>query len=335
MHASTSPSGASSLQTTVLGSYPRVSDSPDGQRLRRAFAKWERKEVSDTDLRKVEVGVLQEVVKEQASLGVDLITDGHVTWYDPISHFTAKLEGFEIGGLLRYFDTNTYYRQPKPKGKVRWVNPITVDDWMAASAVSPVPVKAVLTGPYTLAAMSSGPASHVLDLAWDLAVALGHEVDALVHAGATHFQIDEPAFVLAKTLPKGYDEIAKEILGHRGRARTALSVCFGGVGPILSDLLDLPFDLLGLDLVQGASTLDALRKVETERGIGFGLLDARNTSLEDPKAVAKQLLAFEGRVPLDRSYLSPSNGLEFLPRTKAREKLKVLTTAAKLVEDDR
>jgi len=321
------------MRTTVVGSYPRVADSREGQRLRHAVAKWERRESSAAALRKVEVDVLQEVVREQASHGIDVVTDGGVTWYDPVSHFAAKLEGMEIGGLLRYFDTNTYYRQPRTRGRVRWLRAITVDDWMAASAASPVPVKAVLTGPYTLAAMSACPASKVADLQWDLAAAVGNEIDALVHAGAAHIQIDEPAFVLGKALPKGYDDLAREMLQGKGRAHTTLFVAFGGVGPFLPELLDLPFDALGLDLVQGKSTLDALRKVDTDKGIAFGLLDARSTRLEDPMAVAKVAYEFAGRVPLDRSQLCPSNGLEFLPRTRARDKLKVLVYAAKLVRE--
>jgi len=320
------------VHTTVVGSYPRVSDAPEGQRLRRAIARWERHELTDSALRDVQMDVLREVVKEQARF-VDLPADGQVTWYDPVSHFAAKLEGFEIGGLLRYFDTNTYYRQPRPKGKVRWTGAITVDDWMAASAASPAPVKAVVTGPYTLAVLSAGAASHVPDLAWELAVALGHELGNLVHAGATHLQVDEPALAGAKALPKGYDEIAKVLLEGQGRARSSLFIYFGGVGHLLPELLDLPFDVLGLDFVQGAGTLAALRTMQTEKQIAFGLVDARNTRLEDPKVIAKAVLGFEGRVPLEDSYLCPSNGLEYLPRSRAREKLKVLVYAAKIVRE--
>ncbi|HEV8595090.1 MAG TPA: hypothetical protein VGR51_06130, partial [Thermoplasmata archaeon] len=204
------------MQTTVVGSYPRVSDAPDGQRLRRAIARWERQELSDADLREIQLDVVREIVKEQAALGIDLVTDGLVTWYDPVSHFAAKLEGFEIGGLLRYFDTNTYYRQPKARGGVRWTGPITVDDWMAASAASPAPVKAVLMGPYSLATLSANGSSS--DLLWDLSEALGNEVNALAHAGVPRIQIDEPALARAKALPKEYDEMISTVLHGKGRA---------------------------------------------------------------------------------------------------------------------
>ncbi len=319
------------MQTTVVGSYPRVSDAPDGQRLRRAIARWERKEISREDLRAVQVDVLREVVREQASAGVDVVADGQVTWYDPVSQFAAKLDGFEIGPLERYFDTNTYYRQPKAVGPIRWRAPMVADDFKEAVAATSRPVKAVLTGPYTLAAMSANGPSD--DLVMQLAEALGREVEALAAAGATQIQIDEPAFARVKTFPKMYGHLAGLLLKRKGRARTTIFIAFGGVGPFLEDLLMLPFDVVGLDLVQGAATLAALRTAETDKGIGFGLLDARNTKLEDPKAVAKTVASLGDRVPLDRSYLCPSNGLEFLPRTRARQKLNVLVAAAKLVTE--
>ena len=320
------------METTVVGSYPRVSGAPEGQRLRRAIARWERQEVSREELRAVQVSVLQEVVREQVAAGVDLVTDGHVTWYDPVSEFAANLDGFGVGALERYFDTNTYYRRARAVGPVRWRGPMTVEDVrVAAAAAGSTPVKAALTGPYTLAALSAdGPSD---DLVMQLAEALGREVEALAAAGATHIQIDEPAFASRTEFPKAYGHIAGLLLKRKGAARTTIFIAFGGVGPILEDLLMLPFDVLGLDLVQGASTLAALREADVDKGIAFGLLDARNTKLEDPAAVAKTVRSFGDRVPLDRSYLCPSNGLEFLPRTRAREKLGVLVAAAKRVEN--
>jgi 5-methyltetrahydropteroyltriglutamate--homocysteine methyltransferase len=205
-----------------------------------------------------------------------------------------------------------------------------VDDWKAAAAASPVPVKAVLTGPYTLAALSESGGEDGSPLVHDLAVALGQEVEALVKAGARDVQIDEPALVLRKTLPAGYGAAAASLLRGKGAARMWLFTYFGGVGHLLDEILALPFDGLGFDLVQGASTAAALRGRRIEKPVALGLVDARNTKLEDPRAVAEQVLAFRDAVPLDRSYVSPSNGLEFLPRRQAKEKLRVLAAAARI-----
>ena len=47
-----------------------------------------------------------------------------------------------------------YYRQPFIEGPVAWREPITVRDYQFAVEHSAKPVKAVLTGPYTLARLS-------------------------------------------------------------------------------------------------------------------------------------------------------------------------------------
>jgi 5-methyltetrahydropteroyltriglutamate--homocysteine methyltransferase len=321
------------VHATVVGSYPRVDDSPEGQHLRRAIARWERRDLPADGLRAVQVGVLKEVVREQAATGIDLVTDGHVTWDDSQSHFASRLDGFEIGALERYFDTNTYYRRPRANGTVRWRSPITVDDYREAVGASPAPVKAVVTGPYTLAALSEGGTSETSPLMPDLAAALGREIEALAAAGARDIQVDEPAFVRRTSLPKGYEDAAAKLVRGRGRARTWLSTYFGGVESFLDDLLSLPFDGFGFDLVQGARTGEALRGRRIDKPVALGLVDARNTKLEDPHVVAKQALAYRDHIPFEDSFLSPSNGLEFLPRAKAREKLRVLVSAAKLASE--
>lgn len=314
----------------MVGSYPRVDDSPQGQRLRRAIARWERGELPRDGLRAVQVGVLKEVVREQAAAGLDLVTDGQITWYDSQSHFASHLDGFEIGALERYFDTNTYYRRPRADGTVRWKAPITVNDFREAAAASPAPAKAVVTGPYTLAALSEGGISESSPLMQDLAVALGREVEALSEAGAQEIQIDEPALVHRKSLPRGYEEAAAVLARGKGGSRLWLFSYFGSVDSFLDDLMSLPFDVFGFDLVQGARTAEALRKRRIEKPVALGLVDARNTRVEDPHFIAREVLTFRDHIPFEGSYLSPSNGLEFLPRPKAREKIGVLVAAAKL-----
>jgi methionine synthase II (cobalamin-independent) len=61
------------------------------------------------------------------------------------------------------------------------------------------------------------------------------------------------------------------------------------------------------------------------------VVDARNTRREDPDALAARVRKLKDAVDLASAYLSPSNGLEFLPRDKAREKLAALVSTAKRV----
>ncbi|MEK6838990.1 MAG: methylcobamide--CoM methyltransferase, partial [Candidatus Thermoplasmatota archaeon] len=58
----------------------------------------------------------------------------------------------------------------------------------------------------------------------------------------------------------------------------------------------------------------------------------RNTKRDVPLWLAKSVLGLRVHTPIEESYVSPSNGLEFLPREKAREKLGLVVETAKLVE---
>src|SRR5437870_6016723 len=90
------------VPTTVVGSYPRIGDAFEEQRLRRAIAKFEEEKLTDGELRKVERSVVREVLAHQVEAGIALPTDGEVTWHDSQSHFARHLEGIEVNGLVRY-----------------------------------------------------------------------------------------------------------------------------------------------------------------------------------------------------------------------------------------
>ena len=319
-------------RTTVVGTYPRIGDNPGEQALRRTIAARDRGEATDADVREAERGVVKAVLREQADVGVDVVTDGQISWYDSQSHIARRLEGVEIGGLVRYFDTNTYYRQPIVTGPVSWRGPILVDEWKFARDASTVPVKAVLTGPATLAALAlDRHYGKRRALTSALADAVAEEVGALVAAGADRIQIDEPILTRHPEDLSLVEEGLGRIAERKGSAELTLATYFGDVARIYRDLLGLPIDALSLDLVQGDKTWGALAKKATDKPLVLGVIDARNTRLEDPKAVASHVRSLAKVVDLGRSYLAPSNGLEFLPRDRAREKLRVLVDAAKQV----
>src|SRR2546422_10543557 len=142
------------VQTTVVGNYPRAGDSIEEQSLRRAIARFDKVEIGTDDLRGAERDVVKAVLKEQNDAGIDVVTDGQISWYDSQSHIARRLASVEINGLARYFDTNTYYRQPVVHGAIAWKEPILVDEWKFAQANSKAAVKAVLTGPLTLASLA-------------------------------------------------------------------------------------------------------------------------------------------------------------------------------------
>src|SRR5437016_8998170 len=132
------------------GSYPRIGDSAEEQVLRRTIAQREKGEKTDADLRAAEDHMTELALREQIDAGLDLVTDGLIRWYDPISHLAGKLAGARINGLLRFFDTNCYFRQPVIEARLERNGPLVVEEFEFARRKTSRPLKAVLTGPLTL-----------------------------------------------------------------------------------------------------------------------------------------------------------------------------------------
>jgi 5-methyltetrahydropteroyltriglutamate--homocysteine methyltransferase len=321
------------LITASTGSYPRIGTAPEKQRLRAEYARLERGEISREDFARVQDEVTKEVIEEQRRAGIELATDGQVRWYDQISHFARKLSGCEINGLLRLFDTNFYFRQPVINGKVQWTAPIVVDEFTFAKKVSPIPIKPVVTGPYTLAKHSIDRHYHNFSsLVADFAVAIGREVNALAKAGAEIIQLDEPSILKNPQDFEIFESAVGEISKNKGNARLALYTYFGDAAKLYDKLQSLPIDIIGLDFTYDQKLPNVIESSGSEKELGLGLIDGRNTKIENVKETAKVATKILKRLNAERAYLNPSCGLdEYLPREVAFEKMKNLVAIAKQV----
>lgn len=317
------------LKLVSHSSYPRVGDSADEQLLRRTIAQREKGEKTDADLRTAEDKMTELALAEQVGAGLDVVTDGLIRWHDPISHLAGKLSGVEINGLLRFFDTNFYFRQPIVNGKMERTRGLVVEEFLFARTKSSRPVKAVLTGPYTLARLSVGRDSGAKafnDLFAGYTRALAAEVGALADAGATMIQVDEPALLKH---PGDFGPFAagvKALAAEKGTAQLALAFYFGDVGRVYSALQELPADILCLDFTYSPQLAGIIASDGSSKTLGLGLIDGRNTRLENPDALARHIEPALGKLSAEGIHLTSSCGLEYLPRDRARLKLKHLKT---------
>ena len=308
------------LLLTNTGSYPRIGDTGELQELRRTYAAWERGETTAQDLHVAEDAATRAAIADQIRAGLDLVTDGQVRWHDPLSHLAGKLTGIEINGLLRFFDTNFYFRQPLAKAALSRKESLVLKEYEFARTVSSKPVKPVLTGAYTLAKLSlveHEPYRRLEVLVHTYAEILAAEMEALAAAGAEIIQLDEPA-ILKHALDFPILQRAIEFLArHKGRARLALYLYFGDPAPFYDRLQRLPIDVLGLDFTYNPKLVQRIVMSGSAKALGLGLVDGRNTKLEDPAEVAHQIDRLLPRVQADVCYLNPSCGLEYLPRDRA------------------
>jgi 5-methyltetrahydropteroyltriglutamate--homocysteine methyltransferase len=324
------------LKLTTVGSYPKPPPEGGEFRLRKALQGLDRGDARAEDVAAVEHDLTTEILAEQAEAGVDVATDGQVRWDDPLTRIAEGLEGFTVSGLLRFFDNNTYFRQPVIKGPIRRGEPILVDEFRFASEHSRVPVKAVLCGPYTLAALSKdehyGDRSKVLA---DVAGALNQEAHDLAAAGATVIQFDEPALAAVPGQPPGDLEAFARAAGTLVEgvgATTILATYFGDVAAHGSAFFELPFDGFGLDFVAGPANFDQVSDVPEGKVLQAGIADARNTRLEPVDQLLGTIERLRRHIQEDRLWISPSCGLEFLPREGARRKLERLAEVKEAVK---
>lgn len=316
--------------TASTGSYPRIGDRQEQQRHRHAYVKRERGEISEKEFELVQDEVTREVIEEQVKAGLDVVTDGQVRWYDPISHFARKLEGCEINGLLRFFDTNFYFRQPVIKGRLLRREPIMSREFLFAEEVSSRPVKPVVTGPYTLAKLSinrsGGGFQSLVD---EFTEAIAQEVSELAGAGAGLIQIDEPAILKNPGDFHIFNEAIEKLAAEKGGARLTLYTYFGDAVPLYEKLLELPVDVIGFDFTYSPKLASLIADSGCDKDLGLGLIDGRNTRLEKEEEVLDTLELILLAVGSERVYLNPSCGLgDYLPREIAFKKLQNMVKIA-------
>ncbi len=321
------------------GSYPRIGDHPDEQRLRRAYRQLEVGGIAESLYQEIEDAVVVETIAEQVGAGLDIVTDGLIRWSDPISHAARRLSGVTINGLLRYFDNNFYFRQPVVRDRIRRVRPVIPAEFRFATRQASRPVKPVLTGPYTLARASvlATPIYPDLEaLVGAYADVVAAEVADLAAAGAQCIQIDEPAIL---RFPDDLGILAaalRDIYNVRGTSELVLATYFGDAEPFLDTLADLPIDVLALDLVSSPSLASRLATTGARRRLALGMVDARTTAMEDVSTIAPRVEAIlAAPLPPGRHYVTTSCGLEFLPRAHARRKLDLVVQLRGAVAGER
>jgi len=335
------------------GSYPRIGDSPELQTLRRTIAGVDRGERTPADVAEAEMEMTRRALEEQVRAGIEMLTDGQIRWYDPFSHLAGKLAGVKITGLLRFFDTNTYFRQPVVTARPERRGPMLADEFafarqaLAALAgpngkAARLQVKPVLTGPYTLAKFSLATHDGMRALearAEAYAQALAAELRALAEAGATFIQVDEPAIVKYAqdwtVFVRALDVLVKarqDAVKAGNRLQLALYVYFHDCAALYEKLANLPVDVLGIDFTYNPKLAEQVSAAGSPIPLGLGLVDGRNTMLENPGTMARQIERLLPRIAGGCAYLGTSSGLEYLPRDRAYAKLELLSKIVALVK---
>jgi len=327
------------IKTTAVGSYPVPS--------------WLVGNTSRLVLRDAVMAVL----KTQELAGLDLITDGELTRFDPshpetngmVDYFAARLDGvrkhFSLSDFDRFrSDRASGYRlltAGMVTGKIQDGTLNLPRDYEFVQPLTRVPLKFTCTGPHMLArVLTNCFYKDLAELAMDIAAVLRRQLE-LIEADTV--QLDEACIA-------GFPEDAgwaSEALNHVLDGvlnEKAVHVCFGNYGgqpqlrgfwrDLIPFLNSLHTDYLVLEFARrGYDELPVFQDLDPKIRLGIGLIDIKDNEVESREIVAGRIEnAVKVLGPERVQYVHPDCGFWMLQRSVADRKMRALVEGRDLFE---
>ncbi len=329
------------LPTSVIGSY--------------AWPAWlhvalwaaQRGELGPEDMRETQDDAVDMALRDQEDAGVDIVSDGEMR---RAGFFTAAFYGFLTGlrelppqrriGVAGH-DQREHYEA---------VEPITAPNGLGLLAEfayvkqkTTRPIKMPCPGPFTLAGRIKPGAVYKTrrEVAEALVPIINAELRALVAAGCTFIQIDEPSIAVRPDDPHAFVELFNATVAGVD-AKIGLHLCFGNyVGrptakrtyrPLFPHILDARADQYALEFAnRELAEIDLWREFPNEKELAAGLVDVKNYYIETPEDVAGRIRIALQYVPPEKLTIVSDCGFSQTARWAARAKLRAMVEGARIV----
>jgi 5-methyltetrahydropteroyltriglutamate--homocysteine methyltransferase len=268
------------------------------------------------------VADLRTFLDVQREAGLNYLSDGLLNWQDIFRPFDEAARGLEPGPLTRFLNTNTFYRAPVvTKGTPQLIEPLG-EPYFCIGDLPRNGWVATLPSPHALAASAAGDLTP-------RAVAegvLGPQIRWLEQNGCAMVVLQETALFGGRIdvypLSDALDALQSPL-------PLALQLPFGDSGDVLGELVELDVAMIGVDFY--ATDLEALPR-PFPKTLLAGVVDARNSLLEEPEEVARfgraLLRELDGEL-----HLVPNGDLQFVPEKIARQKVLRLGEAAEVLKE--
>jgi 5-methyltetrahydropteroyltriglutamate--homocysteine methyltransferase len=318
------------VRTGLVGPFPR------SEALVAATRDLDRGRTSPEAVEELFVRTEAEVVALEQRLGLDFVTGGYLRWADLLRPFAETWEGLTVGPLTRWFETNTFYRQPilhAPPGRVAGA---IAGRLPPATRADPGRAGVLLPGPYTFAGLLENRSGETEQaLVHRLGRLLGEEVRELVALRYGTFVFSEP--LLAYRPPEGALAEAvvaayAQIRSSAGAATALVWTSTADAAPVFPLLERLPVSGVGVDLAE--TDWESIPATNDRRALGLGVIDPRTTLVEDPAEVARIVRALNERRRPTAVWLGPGSSLDLLPWEPATRKLHLLAAARQALTQD-
>jgi 5-methyltetrahydropteroyltriglutamate--homocysteine methyltransferase len=326
--------------TTTIGSFPQIRE------VRRLRGLYKRGQIDEEAYNRGIDGWIAYAVGVQEGLGLDVLVHGEFERSDMVEYFAEKLTGFAFTqhGWVQSYGSR-YVRPPIIYADVTRTLPLTVREFEVAQSFTPKPVKGMLTGPVTILNWSF-PRDDIpcRQIAFQIALALREEVEALEAAGARVVQVDEPA--LREGLPfkreRWDDYLTWAVDAFRlatGVARPETQVhthmCYAEFGDILGAIERMDADVISLENARsGDEPVRELAESGYEREVGPGVYDVHSPVVPSVDFVAGKLRTFLKHLRPEQIWVNPDCGLKTRAWDEVIPSLRQMVEGARLLREE-
>jgi len=335
------------LPTSVVGSYAWPSWLHTG------LAAANRGEYGPVDIDEMLNDAVDMAIRDQDDAGIDLISDGEMR---RAGFFTAAfyghLSGLEALEPRRRVGAAGHDQQHRFKVVERIQAPHgfgVVDEFLYARQRTITPLKCLIPGPFTLAGRLTYGDGEVYasreEAAWDFVPLINAEIKALVAAGATFIQLDEPSSAIHPDADAPFSDLFNAALADVGGVTLAAHLCFGNYvgrplskrtyGPIFEQMMAFKVDQLLLEYAnREMAEVSLLAEVAQEKEVAVGVVDVKSYYIETAADVAERIRQVLAVVPAEKLTLIPDCGFSETARWASRAKLHALADGAALVRQE-
>ncbi len=332
------------LPTMGVGSYASPGWFVAARRLMREGA------LGEQDIEELFEDATRIVVADQIEAGIDIISDGELRRQRFVYEMYDCIEGLERLAPPRRLGVPGYDMAPRFVAAKKLTAPNgfgVVEDFRALARLVPDrPLKIALPGPLTFAGSIEAGARKQDQIMADTVALVRAELIALVEAGATHVQLDEPLLPqppFGLSPEEGAAVINQALDGIK--ARRAVHICFGNnagrplqdrrLGRLLDAALALDCEQIMLEFAnREMAELDVLRPLAERFDMAAGVIDVKSFHLESADDVARRIRQCLEHLPAEKLTVTADCGFSALPRHLARDKLRAMAAGARIVRNE-
>ena len=322
--------------TTTIGSFPQTKE------IRLQRNKLTKGEITEKEYEEFIEKEIQDVVKIQEELDLDVYVHGEPERNDMVQYFGERLTGyvFTTHAWVQSYGSRCV-RPPIIVGDISRPAPMTVKESKYAASISKKPMKGMLTGPITCLRWSYPRDDiHQSVQAQQLALALRDEVVDLEAAGVYVIQVDEPALREGLPLRQGLERekyitwavesFRLSTAGVQDSTQIHSHFCYSEFQDFFQAISALDADVLSIENSKSdAKLLKVFVDEAYPRHIGPGVYDIHSPRIPSEDEIKERIQEMLQYLSPDQLWIDPDCGLKTRQWKETKASLTNMVNAAK------